>query len=258
MISALGRWLLTKLSNFFYFCGFSFQVLKGSLRFFRSNVVGIRVLTLQIIFTGFQALGVIAFISMALGVVIIVQGNALLPQFGQGKLIYTILVTVITRELGPLLTAFIIIARSATAIASELGNMSVSHEVEAYVSIGINPITYLVVPRFLGVTISLIILNIYFNLFGLGGSYLIAQFLKPIPFSEYTQNLVSQIKSIDIISSLIKSVAFGAIISLTSTFNGFQVQQSTTEIPQTVIKAVGQGFVYCILAGALITLLTYL
>ncbi len=258
MVKAIGRWFTGRIKEAGYASGFLYQVLSGSIRFFSSNQVGYRVLFMQIIFTGVQALGVIALISMALGVVIIIQGITLLPQFGQGSLIYSILVTVITRELGPLLTAFVITARSATAIATELGNMCVSHEIEAYISVGINPISYIVVPRFLGVTLSLVILNLYFNLFGLGGSFIIAQFINPIALSEYTKNLIAHIKAIDILSSLVKSVVFGSIISFTATYNGFKVSQSTTEIPQTVIKAVGQGFVYCIVADAVITLISYL
>jgi phospholipid/cholesterol/gamma-HCH transport system permease protein len=64
-------------------------------------------------------------------------------------------------------------ARSGVAIATELGNMVVNHEIEAYVATGINPIAYLVVPRFIGVTASVFLLNIYFNIMGLAGSYLL-------------------------------------------------------------------------------------
>ncbi len=224
----------------------------------RRKQVGFRVLVMQILFTGFEALAITGLIAMALGAVIIIQGVNLLPQFGQGELIYTILITVITRELGPLLTAFIITARSGTAIATELGNMVISHEIEAYVSVGINPISYLVVPRFLGVTISLLILNIYFNIFGLVGSYFLTQFIKPIQFLEYFGNLLGQIRTADIASSFVKSLVFGAIISTVATYNGFAVQQASTEIPQRVIKAVGQGFILCIVADALITMIYYL
>jgi len=213
---------------------------------------------MQILFTGFEALAITGLIAMALGAVIIVQGVNLLPQFGQGQLIYAILITVITRELGPLLTAFIITARSGTAIATELGNMVISHEIEAYVSVGINPISYLVVPRFLGVVISMLLLNIYFNIFGLVGSYFLTQFIRPIQFMEYFGNLLSQIRLADITSSFVKSIVFGAIISTVATYNGFAVQQASTEIPQKVIKAVGQGFILCIFADAIITMIYYL
>jgi phospholipid/cholesterol/gamma-HCH transport system permease protein len=213
---------------------------------------------MQILFTGVNALSVIALLSLSIGVVLIIQGVSLLPQFGQGNLIYVILIIVITRELGPILTAFIIIARSGTAIATEIGNMVISHEIEAYMSVGINPISYIVVPRFLGVTFSMLILNLYFNIFGLVGSYFISRFINPIPFIEYFQNLLTVLSTADIISSLVKSLIFGAIISFVATYNGFKVMRSSTEIPQVVIKAVGQGFVFCIIADAIITLIYYI
>ena len=168
-----------------YASGLLFAVLKESLLFFRRRQVGFRVFILQILFTAVEAISIVAFISLALGALIIIQGNSILPRFGQGKLLYTLLVIVITRELGPLLTAFIIIARSGTAIATELGNMVISHEIEAYVAVGINPIAYLVVPRFLGVTVSMVLLTFYFNFFGLFGSFLLTQLVRRIPFNEY-------------------------------------------------------------------------
>lgn len=258
MIGRIGRWLIERVLEFFYATGFFLKILASSLHFLGRRQLAYRVLTLQILFTGVEAVGVVSVLALAIGAVIIIQGLSLLPQFGQGQLIYTILVIVITRELGPILTAFIIIARSGTAIATELGNMVVSHEVEAYVAVGIDPIAYLVVPRFLGVTLSLVVLNLYFNLFGLAGSYFVTALLRPIQFVEYFRNLLVSVQLSDVLSSLIKSLVFGVIISVAATYNGFRVEQSPTEIPQTVIRAVGQGFVLCIIADALITLIYYL
>ncbi|HOV38866.1 MAG TPA: ABC transporter permease, partial [Spirochaetales bacterium] len=143
VLEQIGNRVLTTVSNTFYAAGYFYEILKETARFIRRRQVGYgyRVLIMQILFTGVEALGIIAIISLALGVVIIVQGSTILPQFGQGQLVYTILITVITRELGPILTAFIIIARSGTAIATELGNAIISHEIEAYISFGINPIS---------------------------------------------------------------------------------------------------------------------
>ncbi len=258
MITRLGRNVLTSFDNFLYAAGFFFQALRASFAFFRERKIGSRVLTMQLLFTGFEALGVTALISVSLGAVIIIQGVSVLPQFGQGQLIYTILITVITRELGPILCAFIVIARSATAIATELGHMVVSHQIEAYIATGVNPIRYLVAPRFLGVTLSVILLNLYFNFFGLVGSFILTQFFEPIPAAEYFQNLLVHLRTADIISSLLKSVVFGLVISHAATYNGLKVQQSSTEVPQVVIKAVVQGFTLCILFDALITMVYYL
>jgi phospholipid/cholesterol/gamma-HCH transport system permease protein len=258
MVEKLGRWFTRSLGNFLYATGFLLNLSKESLLFARRRGVGMRVLVMQILFTAVEAIGIITLISLGLGAVIVVQGLSILPRFGQGKLIYTILTVVITRELGPLLTAFVIIARSATAIATELGNMVVSHEIEAYRAVGIDPIAYLAVPRFIGVTVSSVFLTIYFNFFGLFGSFVITQFLNPIQLHEYFQNLLGAMTAVDVISSLVKGLVFGIIISFVAIYQGLRVQVSTTEIPQMAIKAVSQAFVLCIVADAVITLIYYI
>jgi phospholipid/cholesterol/gamma-HCH transport system permease protein len=257
MVAALGRWANERVRDYAYALGFFFQVLKETVLFVRRRQVAFHVLVLQILFTGVEAMNIVALTALAFGAVIIVEGGTILPRFGQTSLLYSILIVVITRELGPILTAFIIIARSGPAIAAELGNMVVSHEIEAYMSIGINPIAYLVVPRVLGVTLSVMALTVYFNFFGLVGSFLVAQLIHPIPFVEYFTALLRTLQLRDIISTVLKSFVFGVIISVVATYQGFKVSISVTEIPRSAIKAVGQGFVLCFLADAVITLISY-
>jgi phospholipid/cholesterol/gamma-HCH transport system permease protein len=257
MVGTLGRWANGKLRDFGYALGFLSQVLRETVFFVRRRQVAYRVLVMQILFTGVDALGIVSLIALSIGAVIIVEGGTILPRFGQTNLMYSILVIVIARELGPLLTAFIIIARSGTAITTELGNMVVSHEIEAYLSVGINPISYLVVPRFLGVTISMVVLTIYFDFFGLFGSFLVSQLIKPVPFLDYFRALLSTIQLRDILATLVKSCVFGVIISVVATYQGFRVSISVTEVPRAAIRSVGQGFVLCFLADAVITLITY-
>jgi phospholipid/cholesterol/gamma-HCH transport system permease protein len=213
---------------------------------------------MQILFTGFEALSISTVLAVGIGAIINIIGSSILPQFGQGKLMYTILIAIISRELGPLLTAFIITARSGTAIATELGGMVVSHEIEAYISVGIDPISYLAVPRFLGVTISSFLLNIYFNIFGLIGSYTVLSFIAPVPFEEYYQGLLEALRLVDVGTGLFKSIVFGVIISLVSLYQGFSVLRASTEIPQAGIRAVGQTLVALVLADGIITVLSYL
>ena len=257
MVAALGRWANRKARDLSYALGFFFQVISETVLFMRRKQVAFRVLVLQILFTGVEALSIVSLVALSIGAVIIVEGGTILPRFGQTSLLYSILIVVITRELGPILTAFIIIARSGTAIATELGNMVVSHEIEAYMSVGINPISYLVVPRVLGVTISMMALTVYFNFFGLVGSFLVSQLVNPVPFGEYFRELLATITPTDILSTLLKSFLFGVITSVVATFQGFKVSLSVTEIPRAAIKAVGQGFVLCFIANALITVISY-
>jgi phospholipid/cholesterol/gamma-HCH transport system permease protein len=258
MLASLGKWLNDKVSSFLYAMGYFLKVLIAAASFPRRRQVGARVLVLQILFTGVEAIGIISLIALAIGAVIIIQGVNLLPQFGQGDLIYTILIAVIVRELGPILTAFIVTARSGTAIATELGGMVVTHQIEAYVSVGINPISYLAVPRFLGVTVSMVLLTLYFISVGLFGAFFLTQLIKPIPFSVYFHNLFGAMRLVDIVSSLVKSLVFGILISVVSTYQGFNVRLASTEVPQRVIKAVGQGIVLCIVADAVISLIYYI
>ena len=257
MIADIGKSLRTRFDSFLYGLGFFMNVLRETVRFFRRRQVGYRVLVMQILFTGFEALRINAVMSLGIGAAIIVIGTSLLPQFGQSQLLYSILIIVITRELGPLLTAFVVIARSGTAIATELGTMVVSHEIEAYLSVGVNPISYLVVPRVLGMVASMVVLTIYFNIFGLLGSFLVVQVVRPVGFQEYFRNLLTTLTVPDILSGLGKSLIFGAIISVVSTFQGFSVSRASTEVPVAGIRAVGQSFMLCILADVVITLMQY-
>ncbi len=257
LLEDIGRDVKTKGSDLFYAMGFFYQVMKETFSFVQKKQVGFKVLVMQVYFTGVQALGTIALLSLAIGAVIIIQGVSLLPQFGQGELMYSILITIITRELGPVLTAFILTARSGVAITTELGNMVVNHEIEAYTAVGINPISYLAVPRFLGVTIAIVILNLYFNIFGLLGSFLVAQMIQPIAMSEYLHGLLAKLGTNDIISSLVKSLAFGIIIATVATDQGFKVSRSTTEVPVAAIRSVAWTLSLCILADAAITLVYY-
>ncbi|MBN1524222.1 MAG: ABC transporter permease [Spirochaetales bacterium] len=255
MISKIGTIALQRISNFFYALGFFFHVLKETLLFLKRKQVGFKVLVMQIFFTGVEAISIVSLLALALGAVIILQGLTILLQFSQTQYIYIILIMIITKELGPILTAFIIIARSGTAIATELGNMVVSHEIEAYTAVGINPVSYLVVPRFLGVTLSLVILTLYFNFFGLFASFLITQLFISIPFDEYFDNLLSVLNLSHILSSLIKSLVFGMIISIVSSYQGFKVRYASTEIPQVVIKAVVQSIAFCVIADVMLVIL---
>jgi phospholipid/cholesterol/gamma-HCH transport system permease protein len=258
MLKRLGTAGISLWDEMLYALGFFYRSLRATLHYIRRGALGQRVITMQLLFTGVEALGVTALLALSLGAVIIIQGVSILPQFGQGELIYTILITVITRELGPILCAFIVIARSATAIATELGHMVISHQVEAYTATGVDPIRYLVAPRYIGVTLSVVLLNIYFNIFGLIGSYVLTQFFESIPATEYFTNLLLHLRTADVASSLLKSVVFGVIIAHAATYNGLKVKQSSTEVPQVVIRAVVSGLTLVILADAVITMIYYL
>jgi phospholipid/cholesterol/gamma-HCH transport system permease protein len=248
---------ILRLDSVFYTLGFFARTLKGIGNFVFRGQAAYRILIMQILFTFVEALGIASMLALGIGAAVYVIGMPLLLTISQERLIYSLLIIIITRELGPLLTAFIIIARSATAIATEIGGMVVSHEVEAYISVGVDPIEYLAVPRFLGVTISLFLLNIYFSVFGLAGSFLVVQFFSPMPAEYYFDMLLQTLSIHDIFISIIKSVSFGMIIAVLAITNGFSVERASTEIPIVGLKSVGASFAWCIIVDVLLAALYY-
>jgi phospholipid/cholesterol/gamma-HCH transport system permease protein len=246
------------IQDIFYSLGIFARTLKGIGAFFLRGQAAHRPLVLQILFTFVEALGISSLLALGIGAVVNVIGIPTLSRISQGHLIYPLLILIITRELGPLLTAFIISARSATAIATEIAGMVISHEVEAYISVGIDPVEYLAVPRFLGVTISMFLLNIYFSIFGLAGSFAVAQLFSNLSASAYFGNLLQNLSIQDIFISIIKSVVFGMIVSITAIIHGFAVSQSSTEIPVAGLKAVGSSFGLCIAVDILLSVIYYM
>lgn len=258
LVEGLGAGLRRRASQTLYALGFMASLLRESVLFFGRGRVAYRVLVLQILFTGVEALKVIGLLAVGIGVAINFIGVSLLAEFGQGRLVYLLLVLTITRELGPLLTAFVVVARSGTAIATELGGMVVNHEIEAYVATGVNPISYLAAPRLIGVAVSMLVLGVYFNLLGLLGSYAVMQLLSPIAFGEYARNLLAVLGMRDILTSLLKCLVFGIVVATVSCYRGLSVERASTEVPVAGIGAVGASFTLIILADAAMSAAFYL
>ena len=246
-----------KISNRVKFFQFASETI-AELIAFRMNInIGFIVLVRQILFTGFEALGIISLVSIAITGLIIIQGNSIIPGFSQSAIFNTIFVSVITRELSCILTAFIIVARSGTAISTELGNMAVNLEIESLISMKISPISYLVVPRLVGVTVSMVLLTIYFNLMSILGGYFMSLIIGDVSFIDYVFTILANFTIADILSTLFKSALFGIIISTVSSYEGLRVSFASTEVPQRTIKAVVQSLGMIIIFDIAITILTF-
>ena len=213
----------------------------------------------QIYFTGVEALKVVTLISLALGTVIIVQAGTQLAFLGGGiEFIVPILVLVMFRELGPLLTAIIVIGRSGTAIATELGNMVIAQEIDAIQAMGINPVYFIATPRIIGVTIAVICLTTVFIAVGLLGGFWVSKLILPITFSAFLQALQNSLKANDLLFGFLKSLIFGLLIALTCTYHGLTVRYSSIEVPQAATRGVVSAMLFCFATNALLTVLFYL
>jgi len=256
--SGFGGWFIGFVDDFLSLCGYGFLVFKTIFQK-RTGIfsTGLGVLFKQVIFTGVDALPVIGFVSLVIGGVSIIQSLTFLPRFGGESFVGKILVTVIVRELGPLLTGFIVIGRSGTAITAEIGNMVVSHEIEALESMGVDPVRYIVIPRVFGVTASLVSLNIYFNIFAIIGGFLVSKLVLVTSIGVFLQKILQSMEVSDIVINVAKGFIFGTLIALICTYKGFSVKASSTEVPRMTTKAVVNAITAIFLANGLITFLYY-
>ncbi len=258
MVTALGHSLINKVKEFLYMIGYLGKLITASFLFAKRGKTARKILTMQLLFTYVEALPICCFLAAGIGSSVFMIGNSFLTALGQGKLKYDLMVLLIMRELGPILIAFIVTARSATAIATEISTMVVRHEIEAYISIGIDPISHIAAPRFLGVTFSLFFLNIYFSIFGLLFPAIIIQFVSTTSISDYIRNLFLSLDLKIILISVLKSIVFGMIISGSATLYGFNAGRASTDIPLAGLNAVSKAFLYIIIADVFITVLSYM
>ncbi|MGE0763452.1 MAG: ABC transporter permease [Bdellovibrionales bacterium] len=216
------------------------------------------VVSAQIYFTGWQALPLISVLALASGSVVIMQTQAQLNLLGGSEMIGNLLVVIIVREVSPLLTALIVIARSGTAVASELGNMRVNREIEALEVMGIHPLSYVVFPRLVGGIISVLCLAFYFILISLIGGFLVTRLVDSTPFSFYADSLARALTAEDAILFILKNTFSGAIIFSVSCYQGMQVKLGPHEVPQVTTKAVVNSVIYVTCFNLIVTTIFYL
>ncbi|MBE9527899.1 MAG: ABC transporter permease [Proteobacteria bacterium] len=222
-------------------------------RFYVGRKATFQVLLKQVYFTGFQAIPIISWIALILGIIVLTQLLSILPGLGGERLIGDILVWVVVREVGPLLAAVVVIARSGTAIASELGTMRIAKQLTALEIMGIDPVHYLVMPRVIGTAISTFVLTFYFEVVAILGGYLLAGFGKNITFSIYMSSILGSMGLLEVVVSVLKSLLFGLVIGAICTSSGLTVGSSITEVPQATTKAVIGSLAAIFVIDALIT-----
>lgn len=218
----------------------------------------VSVISAQIYFTGWQALPLVSVMALATGSVVVLQSMANLSLLGGTQMIGNFLIVMIVREAGPLLVALVVIARSGTAVASEIGNMRANREIEALESMGINPLSFIVFPRVLGGVISVVCLAFYFNVLALIGGFFITKFLQDMPFSFYLDSLMRGFAKEDVLIFFAKNSFSGMIIFVVSCYQGLSVKKSPHEVPQVTTQAVVNSVIYVIVFNLTVTTLFYL
>ncbi len=257
LINKIKSWGYNQYKMVSGICGLIFFSIPSYLGMKKGKKLINKIILMQVYFTGNMALRLINIVALSLGAVTVLQLFTQLSKFGALDFVGEILNIVIVRELGPIITSFIVISRSGTAIAAELGTMMVNDEISALEMNGIDTLSYIVFPRIIGMVFALIILTIYFNAIGILGGFVVGSVLGGINFDMFMMYVMNTITVTDIISGLLKTIIFGFFISAISIYHGFQAV-SSTQIPQVTTKAVMTSINYTFFLNVIITVLFYI
>ncbi|MGB8518459.1 MAG: ABC transporter permease [Gallionella sp.] len=190
----------------------------------------------QIFFSGNQALHIIGFIGLLLGIIVSTQSFSVAG--GDSSLVVKVMALVIVWEVGPMFAALIIIARSGSAIAVELAQMKIAGEMFSLEQMGIAPLDYLIVPRILGVTISVVALTTYFQIVAVLGGLAVSAMFQNVAFFDQVRRFIELVNPWLLMGGVVKSMVFGLVISTIACYHGMSVGTSMSVVPQAAIKAV--------------------
>ncbi len=206
---------------------------------------------------GVQLLPMFFFAAVALGFLVIGQTVSWLTRVeAANNWLGNIMVIVVVREIGPLLTALLVLARVGTANVVELGTARAMGEVEALEALGIDPVHYFVVPRVAGMAVGVFSLTVYLILGTLVSGYLWV-FIQEVPLlpGDYFRQLAGALGYMDFALLALKTCAFGFIIAIVTCYHGLAQPLQLNEISRATVRAVGQSTVACILLDALFIIL---
>ena len=205
----------------------------------------------QINRAGLLPLPMLTFLGVALGLVVSGQTVALLSRVGAVDYAGVIMVSVIVRELGPMVTVLLVLARVGTGIVIELSTSRALGEVEALEALGIDPIHYLVMPRVIGLALSVFSLTVYLVLIALISGFLFT-FIQDVPLTPatYLAQMSASLRWEDFILLGLKTLSFGVIIALITCFQGLAHAVRLEEVSYVTTQAIIGSVVACVLIDA--------
>jgi len=208
---------------------------------------------MQMDIIGVGSLPIVVLTGFFSGVVISMQMSRALDQYGAVGQLGQIVAITLVRELGPVLTALLVAGRNASGIASELGSMKVTEQIDAMRALGTDPIQKLVTPRMVATAFMLPMLTIVADFVGIIGGYIIAYFTLGLTTSQYWTTAYQALEYNDIVQGLLKPFVFSFIISLVGCFFGLRTAGGTQGVGRATTQAVVVASVWVFVVTSLLT-----
>ncbi len=217
-----------------------------------------RALAFQMVRVGVRGLGIVCLVQLFIGVILALQMAPPLRPWGQEDKIANIIGVAGFRMLGPIITAVVLSGFAGASIAAELGTMVVAEEIEALQAHALNPVRFLVVPRFLATLVMMVMLTIIANwMIALGGYLTSALVLGPEVSNGYWEQMRQQLRIRDFLCGMILAAVFGALVSLIACYEGLKVRGGAQGVGRATTMTVVYSIVGIIGAACVFTTIFY-
>lgn len=224
---------------------------------FKGELFKISPIFRQMVFIGVRATPMVALTAFSVGVTLAMQAAQSLRQLGAEMYVPDLVMVTLLREMGPVLIAVIVIGRSGSAVAAELGTMKVSEEIEALEVMAINPISYLIVPRFLAMLVMLPALTIMGNYIGVFGGWAVCYFALDFNTAGYVLRALESANTWDLYSGMIKSGVFAWIVVTIACNAGLHVSGGAEGVGHATTSSVVQALLAMLVTNAILTALFF-
>jgi len=216
-IEDIGSWILQRVEAFGAWWVFLYQVLRCMV----TPPFRMRLFLQQMLNIGVLSTLVISLIGLFTGAVLAVQAVYTLQKFGATAFTGSAIALSLIRELGPVLTALMVIGRAGSAITAEIGIMKITEQIDALRSMAVDPLRYLMVPRMLSGMIAVPLLTAMFIVVGIFGGYIVSVFLMNLSAGTFMSQMISAVENADVVSGFVKSIVFGFIFGWVACYKGY-------------------------------------
>lgn len=224
---------------------------------FKGKFIGRRYIFEQMVFVGIQSILIVFFVTLFIGIVLAMQGAYQLDKLGAVRYVASLISVSACREIGPVLIALVIAGRVGAAITAELGTMKVTEQIEALETMALNPIRFLVVPRFLALLVMLPALTVMGDVIAMFGGYLVGVYNLGVSPGLYIDTTFQFLEMKDVMTGLFKSFVFAMIIAMIGCYQGLNTSGGAEGVGRSTTLSVVTSFILIILADCVLTGIFY-
>ena len=265
MFHSLGLFLLRRPMG--QLCALFFKAIASLFSSSRNFKTDTRNIIMQTFFTGVEIFPILFVVATLFGTVVIIEVITMMGKMGFDDVVGGLMVVVIIRELGPILTAFLIAGRSGSSLTTYIGGMVINSEVDALATMGVDPVRYLVMPGLIGGAIATFIMNIVFSTSAICAGYLMTKIAIALTGNALNLQLTWDYLSTEILKALtftdfifivVKPIVFGCIITTNACYQAMNIPRDIRQVPKATGRSVIKSFFYIVCADVFLSLFYFI